>query len=98
MIEDRYIQKSDKCVYREIDGETAIMTEDETLHLLNKVGTRIWELSDGTNTVSNITTKICEEFDVEEEIASRDTLDFIDQLIKKSLCVLTDKQRRRHDE
>jgi Coenzyme PQQ synthesis protein D (PqqD) len=45
----------------------------------------VWELCDGATTVLGIAGKIAEEFEVDEETAVRDTLEFVAVLSQRKL-------------
>ena len=86
---DEYVVKCDDLAWREYDGEVVIMSEDGSrIHSLNKVASLIWELADGKVKISDIITRVCDRFDVQESMAQVDTLEFIQQLIDKHLLQL----------
>jgi len=65
---------------RVTQGEAlVVLIEPRTLHRLNEVGTRVWELCDGRD-VASIVDAIVEEFEVEREVASNDVCEFLTQL------------------
>ncbi|MGA1868372.1 MAG: PqqD family protein [bacterium] len=86
MNDNNYIKKNEKTASRTIDGQAVIMTiEDNTLHTLNEVGTRIWDLCDGERTLDDIAMIIHEEFQVEYEEAQADCKAFLEELRAKSM-------------
>lgn len=77
---------------RVVDGEALIVLADSgQVNVLNPVGTRMWELMDGTKNVQQIADAICEEFDVTEDEAKRDLEEFVQQLIQANAILLQDK-------
>lgn len=62
-----------------IEGEAAIVTmSDSRLHLVNRVGTRIWELCGETGlTLDELTASLCDEFEVDAETAQAECLEFL---------------------
>ena len=54
---------------------------------LNPVGSRIWELCDGTRPTTEIVSVICEEFDVAEDVATADIDAILDELKAARLVV-----------
>ena len=46
--------------------------------ILNKVGTRVWELIDGQRSVEEIVTIICDEYEVEPARADADVRELIE--------------------
>jgi len=84
--EKNHLKKSQDLVWRVINGEIVIMTSDgREIHNLNRVGSAIWELSDGTKNVNEIVSLICERFNVPFETAHSDVVEFGSQLVDKKL-------------
>ena len=78
---------------RIIDGEAVIvLPESGQVNVLNEVGSRIWELIDGTHSVSEITEIIVAEYDVTAEQAERDVNEFIQELVDNKMLVLSDEK------
>ncbi len=62
-----------ECIWRVVDSEGVILPEEgQWLHELNDIGLEIWKMCDGTLSLEKITDKICDEFDVEKEVAEAD--------------------------
>ncbi|MCU0610585.1 MAG: PqqD family protein [Candidatus Eisenbacteria bacterium] len=86
---DKVVTRNKDVAWRVIEGEAILISaEDSMLHSLDDVGTRIWELSDGANTVGAITKLICEEFEVDEAQAQTDVVEFITNLSSDKLRLL----------
>ncbi len=95
---DSYPHRSDELVWRVIDGEVVILTADgHQIHTLNKVGSAIWELADGTRNIKEIVTQICERFDVSLEVAQAHVLEFAEQLVDKGALQITDSEAEGSD-
>ncbi len=76
---------------RIVDGSAVIVLADSgTVTVLNEVGTRMWELIDGTRSVRDIVKAIESEYDVSLEQAARDVDDLIQQLHDAQAIVLKD--------
>jgi hypothetical protein len=87
---DSYPCRSDELAWRVIDGEVVILTPDgREIHTLNKVGSAIWELADGTRNIKEIISLICERFDVSFDMAHADVLKFAQQLEAKKILQIT---------
>jgi hypothetical protein len=70
------------------DGEAVLLDiESGEYFALNPVGSRIWELCDGTTSVAEIVSVLCGEFDVAEDVATADTLEILDELQNEKLVV-----------
>ena len=78
---------------RIIDGEAVIvLPQNSQVNVLNEVGTRIWELIDGTRSVGGIMEAIIAEYDVSAEQAEGDVNEFIQELIDNKMLVLADEK------
>ncbi len=74
---------------RTVDGEAVVVLADSgQVNVLNPVGTRMWELMDGTRSIQKIADAICDEFDVTKEEAERDLEEFVQRLVEAKAIVL----------
>ena len=79
-------QKDPNIVSRKIADEVILVPirqnvgDLESVFTLNEVGAFIWEQIDGRRQVKEIKEMIVEEFDVGEEEAEKDLIEFIQQL------------------
>jgi len=62
-----------------------INLEKGNYYQLNGVATRIWEMLDGKNSLSQIVEKISKEFDAEKKQVEKDALQLIADLQKEGL-------------
>jgi hypothetical protein len=69
------------------DGEVVLLhLESKTYYSLNPTGERIWGgLKEGLS-LRNISERLQEEFDVDEENANRSVLDLVDELCEQKLA------------
>jgi len=90
---ERYIARSEKVAWRLLDGEMIIMSAlDSTLFNLNTVATLIWQAADGRTPLSKIVRGlICEEFDVDPDVAYRDAEAFVNELASHRILTLSDQ-------
>jgi hypothetical protein len=78
--------KSSKTASRIIDGEAVIViAEKGVVNILNRVGSRIWELLDGKNNLQDISLVISKEFEVTYAAVQKDIEEFIQELSKKGI-------------
>jgi hypothetical protein len=64
---------------------------DSTFFTLNEVATLIWQAADGRTPLSNIvTSKICPEFDVDPDQAGRDAEQFVDDLCRHGILLVSE--------
>ena len=82
-------RKSDRIAARAVDGKAIVVVLDaRKLHTLNGVGTRVFDLCDGTRDVAAIAAEIAKDFEVEASHAERDAIAFITQLIAEGAVVV----------
>lgn len=74
------LTQAQRTASRTIDGRAVVIVIDEqVLHTLNPVGTRVWELADGRS-VAAIADEITREFAVDAETALADVSRFAEKL------------------
>jgi len=90
---EKYIARSQKVAWRLLDGEMIVMSAfNSTLFNLNTVATRIWQAADGHTPLSKIVRGlICEEFDVDPEVAYRDAEVFVNELASHGILTLSEQ-------
>jgi hypothetical protein len=79
---EKYVVRSKAVASRILGGEMVIMSAaDSTLFILNEVATQIWLAADGQTSLSEIVKcKVCEEFEVNPDVAYSDAEEFVDAL------------------
>jgi hypothetical protein len=86
------LRQCERTASRVIDGKAVVITIDHNeLHVLNAVGTRVWELADG-RPLSSIVDDIVREFEVEREQAAADVCAFAAQLLSVGAAQITKQQ------
>jgi len=86
------VVRSNGLVSRIIDGEAFLVTkEGKEIHMINKVGTVIWECADGSFFIEDIIANILKRFDIDPETAKADCLQFIHELSDMKLLSVTEK-------
>jgi hypothetical protein len=89
-------RKSERIAARAIDGKAVVVVLDaHKLHTLNGVGTRVFDLCDGTRDVAAIARQIASEFRVDETRAQSDALSFLAQLIAEGAVELPSSEKSR---
>lgn len=75
-----------------IDGEALLVLADAgEVAVLNGVGSRIWQLADGSRSIGDIVAAIVAEYDTTADEVERDVVNFIEQLVKEHILVLSEK-------
>jgi hypothetical protein len=71
---------------RVFSGEAVIISPTENVvRMLNPVGSRVWELADGTRTVEDISVVLTTEFEVDLPQARASVAAFVEELTGKGL-------------
>lgn len=56
-----------------------------TYYSLDAVGMRVWELCDGSRTVMDAVSTICQEYDADARTVTADVLELLHDLVRESL-------------
>ena len=64
---------------------------DSTFFALNETGTLIWQAADGQTRMSEITRRICSEFEVAEQEAHSDAEQFVKELANHGILLIADE-------
>lgn len=81
-------QKNPILAWREIDGETIIISPgDNVMHELNETGSFIWRQIDGRSSAEEIAGQLAAEYEVAPEEALMDTETILQQLAARQLLV-----------
>lgn len=87
MIErNAYMIKDDDVLFTSM-GEDAVLLHVNRgdYYSLNKVGARLWVLTDGKKSITDLAVIITKEFDISQEEAEKDILEMAAQLEKEGL-------------
>ena len=75
-----------------IDGETMIVSSvDQKIYVLNKAGTRIWELSDGFHSIDDIAWILTRTSKKTEERLRKDVERFVVGLVEKKVLIFLER-------
>jgi len=99
MSEKLYLTRSRRVAARMLGDEMMVMSaKDSTLFTLSPVASVIWNAADGTTPLDEIvTSRICEEFDVEPDEAMRDAVAFAQELADHGILTLSQEPVTRAD-
>lgn len=90
----KYPDKSLHTASRLIDKEAVvIIPKDNEVKVLNEVGSRIWELLDGSRNIRQIATVISDEFEVGYDKTLSDIVKFVDELCRKKMAILSENAK-----
>lgn len=90
---EKYVARGKAIAARMLGGEMMVMsTGDSTFFTLNDVASVIWQAADGRTPLSEIvTTKVCQEFDVDQERAQNGANRFVDELSKHGILLVSEQ-------
>ena len=87
MDDTRIVKRGEDTPWNIVDDEVVLLNLDSGhYYSLNESGRRIWELLDGENTIPDIISVICKEFDVAQEDAAKDIDTLINGLLEEKLA------------
>ncbi len=93
-LKGKYIDKSPETASRLMDGEAVIIIpQDNEVKILNEVGSRIWELLDGSHDIKQISDVISDEFEVSHDKALKDIMEFINELYQEKMVILLEEPK-----
>jgi hypothetical protein len=88
--------KSPSTASQIIDGEAVVIVPSEQMvNVLNPVGSRIWDLTDGKRSIAEIAEILTQEFDVSYETAIRDAIEFTGDLAEKKMMDFAVKGKKK---
>ena len=89
---EKYIARSKAIAARMLGGEMMVMSAvDSTFFTLNEVASTIWRAADGRTPLSEIVaSKVCQEFDVDPELAQRGADRFVNELSQNGVLLVSD--------
>lgn len=81
-----YLVKDHEVLFTSM-GEDAVLLHVQRgdYYSLNKVGARLWVLTDGSKTIADLAGLITQEFDISREQAEMDIIELAEQLAKEGL-------------
>lgn len=95
---NKVVKRNENLAWRSVDGEVIIITpEDNSQHLLNEVGSTVWEFMDGKKTLSEIIGLMKMEYKenitkniITEKQIENDVIEFVKELAseEKSIVIL----------
>jgi coenzyme PQQ biosynthesis protein PqqD len=87
---DERLRRQDGVLVQQAKGQTVLLRlADGGYYAVDEVGAMIWELCDGSLSVSDIVSRLCIEFDDASEATVRDdVLEFVADLRREQLVVV----------
>lgn len=81
-------------VSAQLDGETIILTmRDGVYFSVDRVGSRVWSLTASPITLGAVHRTLLDEYDVEADVAWRDLVSLVEDLLRTGLLVRAPAER-----
>lgn len=82
---------SDAYTCRQLGEETIFLSPaGDEIHSLDEVGTFLWEQMDGHHDLQQVLDVLCDEYDVEPDVARVDLIEFVRELVERKLLLVED--------
>jgi len=92
MNSNNYLSPHPQAAFRVVDQAAIVVLADSgEVKILNEVGTRVWELADGSRRVQEIIETIVSEFDVSLDQAVQEVTQFVEELVHAKMLVVHDQ-------
>ena len=90
---ETYIARSSAIAARILAGEMMVMNSmDSTFFTLNEVATAIWQAADGRTPLREIVrNSVCQQFEVDPEQAHADAEEFVAELSRHGILLVSDQ-------
>jgi hypothetical protein len=81
-------RRADRVVAQQVSGSAVLLNPDNgEYYSLDGVGERLWELCDGTRSVSDLVSLLCLEYEVSATTMEADLLELLKDLARERLVV-----------
>lgn len=81
-------KRSDNILVQQVDGTTVLLSvEGGEYYALDEIGSRVWELCDGSHSVGAIIERICAEYEAPPEMVQADVLELLGELTVEKILV-----------
>ena len=80
------LKKNPNAAYRLYDGEATVVLPDRSeVHVINAVGSLVWDRIDGRRTLGEILEAVLEEFEIGRDEVEQDVHEFIEALRRHAM-------------
>jgi coenzyme PQQ synthesis protein D (PqqD) len=87
----RRLKQTEGILKQEVSGSVILFNmENGHYFAINDVGLRVWEMCDGTMSVSQVLAAVADEYDAPAAIITEDVLSLLDELWNERLVVEAD--------
>ena len=88
LADDTYLRRKEQVIAQENSGTLVLFNMDDgQYYSMNEIGSRIWELCDGSRSIGQVVSILCEEYDSPAEIVNRDALELLEELVVADLLM-----------
>lgn len=86
---DTVIIRNNEPLQADVDGEIVMASlEQGNYYGLGSVGSRIWELLEQPTTKGELISRLCDEYEVDQETCEMDTQKFLTDLLEHNLLTI----------
>jgi hypothetical protein len=86
--EDTYLRRKEQVIAQENSGALVLFNMDDgQYYSLNEIGNRIWELCDGSRSIGQVVSILCDEYESPAEIVNSDALELLEELVLADLLM-----------
>ena len=83
---DIVLKRNPDAAYRIYDGQaTIVLPSHASVHVLNPIGSFVWESFDGRTTLAQILDRVVDEYDIGREAAEADLMQFVGALREQGM-------------
>ena len=84
------VRLSSEALFRDFDGESVILNlADESYYGLDQIGTSMWQALMEEDSLAEASTRLLDEFEVDEKKLSDDLLKLAEELVDKGILEVT---------
>ncbi len=86
MRRESHPRRADRVVAQQVSGSAVLLNPDNgEYYALDGVGERVWELCDGTRSVPDLVSLLCQEYEVSATTMEVDLLELLKDLARERL-------------
>jgi coenzyme PQQ biosynthesis protein PqqD len=84
----RYARRKEQVIAQKASNDFLLFNMDDgNYYSLNEVGSRIWELCDGTHSIEQIIDALAQEYDEDKDVLAEDVVEFLERFQSDKLIV-----------
>jgi hypothetical protein len=86
--DDTCFRRKEQVIAQENSGALVLFNMDDgQYYSLNEIGNRIWELCDGSRSVRQVVSILCDEYESPSEIVKSDAFELLEEMVLADLLM-----------